>query len=173
MRRKEGELLKRRNKLATVVMSFLFIVSLWATQIFVARAQETDIPGYHEYVVTEDEVIDTWYGVLRGTYLRDGTSGLKKAGTAKVNVSGTTTAHSKCDSVRAAVYLDESSNGGSSFGTIGVYHFEEKNTASCHGSKANISVTKGWKYRVRGVHSVIEGSTVETIDTCTGTLTAS
>lgn len=161
-----------RKVRGTVATGFLLVIFIWGMQAFTSKAQIADIPGYHEYIETEEEVIDTWYGVLRGTYLKDGTSGLKRAGTAKVSVSGATTAHAVCDSIRAAVYLDESSDGGSSFGTIGIYHFEESNASMCYGSKANISVTKGWKYRVRGGHSAIKGSTVESTTTCTGTLTA-
>ena len=40
-------------------------------------------------------------------------------------------------------------------------------------SKANISVTSGWWYCVRGVHSVTEGSTTETTSTHTASLKAS
>lgn len=161
------------KRLIRMVVSLLLIVCLWNTQGLTSRAEETTVPGYHEYVVTEDEVIDTWYGIAKGTYLQGGISGLKKAGTGKVSVSGTTNARSVCDKVKVGVYLDESSDGGKNFGTIGVYHFEEQNTTSCHGSKANISVTSGWKYMVRGVHSVTEGSKTETSNTQTGVLTAS
>ena len=138
-----------------------------------ALAADTDMAGYHEYVTTEDEAIDHWYGVARGTYLKEGICGIKRAGTAKVSVSGTTTAHQICDSVKVAVYLDESSNGGSSFGTIGTYHFEETDTSSCHGSKTGISVTSGYYYRSRGVHSVTEKGTTETTSTCSSSLKAS
>lgn len=165
--------MQRVKKAVAGVISLLLVTCLWNQQVIVSNAEEVPLAGYHEYVTTEDEVIDTWYGIARGTYLRAGTTGLKKAGTGKVTVSGTTTAHSVCDEVKAGVYLDESSNGGSSFGTIGIYHFKEEESASCHGSKANISVTSGWKYRVRGVHSVIEGDVVETTSTSTGVLTAS
>ncbi len=136
-------------------------------------AADTDMAGYHEYVTTEDEAIDHWYGVARGTYLKEGICTIKRDGTAKVAASGTTTAHSVCDSVKVAVYLDESSNGGSKFGTIGTYHFEEKNTSSCYGSKSGISVTSGYHYRARGVHSVKKGSTQETTSTCSPTIKAS
>lgn len=132
-----------------------------------------DMAGYHEYVNTEDEAIDTWYGIARGTYLRDGTSGIKRSGTCLVSVSGTTNAHSVCDYVKVSVHLYESDAGGSNFGTIGNYYFQEKDSASCHGSKANISAIKGYKYYVKGVHTVIEGSTTETSSTKTGVLTAS
>ena len=155
------------KKRPILIISFLLMTFLWNTQILDSRAEEVDVPGYHEYVSTENEEIDNWYGVARGTYLQSGTSGLVKAGNGKVNVSGTTNAHSVCDKVKVGVYLDESSDGGKNFGTIGSYYYEEKNALSCYGSKSNISVTSGWWYCVRGVHSVTEGSTTETTSTQT------
>lgn len=160
-----------KKKIAMAMMGLMIIGGLCNVGTITSHAE--DMPGYHEYVNTEDEAIDTWYGIARGTYLKDGTSGILRAGTAKVTVSGTTTAYSKCDEVKAAVYLDESSDGGSHFGQIGSYYFCEENTTSCHGSKANISVTSGYKYRVRGVHSATKGSTTETTSTKAGVLTAS
>ena len=146
---------------------------LWNTNALTSCAEEVTPPGYHEYVTTEDEVIDTWYGIARGTYLQNGTSGLKDAGKGKVSISGTTNAHSVCDYVKVGVHLNESSDGGKNFGTIASYYFEEKNTSSCHGSKANISVTSGWWYNVHSVHSVIEGSVTETTTTQTYAMKAS
>ena len=159
-----------RRSLAIVCL--FFVICLWNTQVLTSRAEEITPPGYHEYITTENGVIDTWYGIARGTYLQSGTTGLVSAGSGKVNVSGTTNAHSVCDKVKAAVYLDESDDGGKSFGTIGSYYFEEQNTSSCHGSKANISVTSGWWYYVRGVHTVTEGSTTETTTTQTKAMKA-
>lgn len=165
-----------RNVMRTTgmaIMGILFVFCLWNTQFLTSNAEEVIVPGYHEYVITEDEVIDNWYGIARGTYLQNGTSGLKDAGKGKVSVSGTTNARSVCDKVKVGVYLDESLNGGSSFGTIGSYYFEEQNALSCHGSKTNISVTSGRWYMVRGVHSVTEGSTTETTSTQTYAMKAS
>lgn len=161
------------KKIAIGTVCFLFVIGLWNAQTFTSRAEEDTMPGYHEYLTTENETIDTWYGIARGTYLEGGISGLKKSGTGKVDVSGTTNARSVCDKVKVAVYLDESDDGGKSFGTIGSYYFEEQNSTSCYGSKANISVTSGWWYCVRGVHSVTEGSTTETTSTHTASLKAS
>ena len=119
------------KKTGMVVMSFLFAICVWNTQILDSNAEEVTVPGYHEYITTEDEVIDTWYGIARGTYLESGISGLKDAGKGKVSVSGTTTAHSVCDKVKVGVYLDESTDGGKSFGTIGTYHFERPFQVLC------------------------------------------
>lgn len=159
--------MKRVKKIVTVIISLFLVICLWNAQSLTSEAEEIEVPGYHEYITTEKEAIDNWYGITRGTYLQSGTSGLVDAGKGKVNVSGTTNAHHACDKVKVGIFLDESDDGGKSFGTIGSYYFEEQNTASCYGSKSNISVTSGWWYCVRGVHSVTEGSTTETTSTQT------
>lgn len=165
--------MKRIGKVSLAICGFLFIFSLWNTEIIVSHAKEANTPpGYHVYTITDEESIDTWYGIARGTYLQSGTVGLQNAGKGKVNVSGTTNAYSICDEVKAAVYLDESVNGDTGFGTIGSYYYSEKNTSSCHGSEANVSVTSGWWYSVRGVHTVLEGSVMESIDTQTKAMEA-
>lgn len=165
--------MKSFRKLYLTFLCFMLMAILWVPAKLVVNAEETVIPGYHEYIETGTERIDHWYGIARGTYLRDGTSGIKDAGSGRVSVSGTTTAHKICDTIRASVYLDESSDGGKTFGQIGSYYFSEQNTSSCHGSKANISVTTGWYYMVRGGHSATKGSTTEMITTRTGALKAS
>lgn len=154
-----------KNRAITAIVSIAFLSVLWISPVVTVNAEEIEPAGYHEYIVTDEEAIDHWYGISRGAYLREGICGIKKAGTAKMSVSGTTTAHSVCDTVKVGVYLDESSDGGSSFGSIGSYYFSESNASSCYGSKANISVTSGWWYRSRAVHSVTKGSTTETMST--------
>lgn len=161
------------KKIVLASMCLLLGVFIWNDQELISRAEDIMPPGYHVYTTTEDEVIDTWYGIARGTYLANGTAGLVDSGKGKVNVSGTTNAHSICDKVKVGVYLDESTNGTSGYGTVGSYYYEAENARSCHGSKANISVTSGWWYMVRGVHSVTEGSTTETTSTQTYAMQAS
>lgn len=161
------------KKAITVAICFLMVACLWNIQTLTSQAEEVVVPGYHKYVTTEKEAIDNWYGIAKGTYLQSGTSGIVDAGKAKVSVSGTTNAHSVCDKVKVAVYLDESDDGGKSFGTIGSYYFERANASTCYGNKTNISVTSGWWYCVRGVHTVTEGSTTETTSTHTASLKAS
>lgn len=167
------EEIRSMKKTTIAIICFLIVACLWNTQVLTSQAEETTVPGYHEYVITENESIDNWYGIAKGTYLQSGTSGIANAGKGKVSISGTTNAHVTCDKVKVGVYLDESDDGGKSFGTVGIYHFEEQNTTSCYGSKSNISVTSGWWYCVRGVHSVTEGSTTETTSTQTKAMKAS
>lgn len=161
-----------KNRWKIIISPLAIMLGLWISLGTVSHAEEITVPGYHEYTETEEESIDHWYGIAKGTYLKEGICGIKRAGTGKVSVSGTTFAHSVCDKVKVGVYLDESSDGGKTFGQIGSYYFSESNTTSCHGSKANISVTSGRYYMARGGHSVTEGSTTESITTSTSALTA-
>lgn len=165
--------MKTNRRKISIICSLILIGILWMPVKLTVNAEEVVVPGYHEYTETENEKIDHWYGIARGTYLKDGTCGIKDAGKGKVSVSGTTTAHAVCDKVKVGVYLDESSDGGKSYGQIGSYYFSESNTSSCHGNKTGISVTSGRMYRARGGHSVTKGSTTEMIDTRSGGLIAS
>ena len=165
--------MKKVKKTVAVVISLFLMVCLWNVQGLTSEAEEIAVPGYHEYITTDKEAIDNWYGIARGTYLQSGTSGIVDAGEGKVNVSGTTNAHYVCDKVKVGVFLDESDDGGKSFGTIGSYYFERANASTCYGNKTDISVTSGWWYCVRGVHSVTVGSTTETTSTHTASLKAS
>ena len=168
--KKGGRMLK---KIFITCICFLFGFCIWNSQELIGQAEVVTPPGYHSYITTEDEVIDTWYGIAKGTYLINGTVGLVDAGKAKVNVSGTTNARSVCDEVKAAVYLDQSINGQTGYGTIGSYYYIAENARTCHGSEADVAVTSGWWYMVRGVHSVTEGSTTEITDTQTSAMQAS
>ncbi len=160
------------KKMKEVLLGLLSLAIIGSLSLTV-YAEEIEVPGYCEYTETEQESIVHWYGIARGTYLKEGICGIKDAGKGKVSVSGTTLAYKVCDTVKAGVYLDESSDGGKTFGQIGSYYFSENNTSSCHGSKTGISVTSGWCYMARGGHSVTKGSTTETITTHTGVLKAS
>ena len=162
-----------KKRVASALLSLVFMGSLWLPIGLVANAEEVVVAGYHEYTTTEEEAIDHWYGIARGVYLKDGTCGIVRAGKAKVSVSGTTNAHSVCDYVKVGVYLDESSDGGSHFGQIGSWYFSESQTSSCHGSKTDIPVTSGWRYAARGGHSVTKGSTTESTTTATDSISAS
>lgn len=165
--------MKIGRKAMSLVLSLGLMVILWMPAGFCVNAEELSVPVVHEYTTTEEEAIDSWFAISRGTYLREGICTVKRAGTGKVSVSGTTNAHSVCDKVRVSVYLDESSNGGSSFGQIGSYYFSESEASSCHGSQTNISVTSGWMYCARAGHSVTEGSTTESTTSNTNAITAS
>lgn len=159
----------RQKIIQSVVLGVLSVVMCFSVNVYPVCAKE--IPVYHEKIHTEDEAEDTWYSIARGAYLAYGTAKVKRAGTAKVSISGTTNATQVCDTLKLALYLDESSNN-SNYGTIGVYHYSSKNDVSVSGYETNIRVTSGYYYRARGVHSVTHKGTTETTDGCTDAITA-
>lgn len=165
--------MKKKMNEFTFLLSLVVVNVTWFFMETVVYAEEIEPAGYHEYVTTEEEAIDHWYGIERGTYLKDGICSITRSGTGKVSVSGTTTAHRVCDVIKVGVYLNESSDGGSSFGTIGSYYFSKDNASACYGSKTYISVTSGWYYYASAGHSATKGSTTEMMSTNTDAIKAS
>ena len=130
-------------------------------------AEEVTPAGYHVYDVQEDEATDIWYGISRGTYLHSGISKLKEGDTGYAVCSGHTLAHTDCDRVYVRIYLDQSDNGTSGWGTIDYWTGETFNAGSASASSGSYQVDRDKFYSVTGVHSVTEGETTETTGTCT------
>lgn len=160
----------RHKIILSVALELLSIVMCFSVIAFPVSAEEVAV--YHEKSYAEEQAEDTWYAVARGTYLNFGTTKVKRSGTGKVSISGTTNATRICDTLKLALYLDESSNN-SSYGTIATYHYSNKNDVSVSGYETDIRVTSGYYYSLRGVHSVTHNGTTETTDSCTDAITAS
>ncbi len=159
-----------QRRVLSVVCGLLSCIISFSVVVIPVSAEE--IAGYHEKTVTEEAAMDTWYSVGRGVYLAFGTAKIMRDGKAKINISGSTNAHRICEELNLALYLDESADN-KNYGTIGAYHYSEKNDASVSGYETGLRVTSGYYYSVRGTHTVVHGGTRETTDTCTDAITAS
>ena len=133
-------------------------------------ASEENLAGYHVYDVQDDEVSDTWYGIARGSYLQAGISKLKQGKTGYALCSGTTFAHRDCEELYVRIYLDQSDNGTSGWGTINYWTGREYNESYVVVSSSDYRIARDKYYRVKGVHSAFEGDIVETTTTCTNAL---
>lgn len=145
------------------------ILTLGSSLPVLAAEEEVIEPaGYHVYDSTEDSETDTWYGIARGSYLKSGTSKLSKKDSTHALCTGHTYAYSDCDRVYVRIYLDKSDTAASgSWGTVNYWTGTAKNATMASVSSGSYSVTKNKYYRVKGAHSVTEGSTTEATDTCT------
>ena len=161
------------NKMCSFFLSLMLVCGTWLPFTITVQTEEIEASGYYEYVETEKESITYWYGIARGTYLKEGICGIKDSGKGRISVSGTTFAHVVCDTIKVGIYLDESSDGGNSFDQIGSYYFSENDTATCYGSKTNISVTSGRWYVARGGHTATKGSITESTTTRTKAIKSS
>ena len=136
-----------------------------------ANAQETVYPkGHHTYTTTETSASDEWLADQRGTYLNSGTSVIVRAGTNKINISGATTAAQVCDKVRLVLFVERSTSYATGYSTYRTYTYTADNVYQLGKEISNITVERGYYYRVKGVHSVTENGVIEATDTLTDPL---
>lgn len=156
----------------TALLAVMGILTLGSSLPAMAADEEVIEPaGYHVYDSTEDSEKDTWYGIARGTYLKSGDSSITKKDSTHALCTGNTAAHIKADKVYVRVYLDKSDSGKSgTWGTVNYWTGRASNASLATVSSGSYSVTKNKYYRVKGAHSVTEGSTTEATDTCTNSL---
>ena len=153
------------KKLFSLILSVMILVSSLGGNV---QAAETIYPMvHHTYTSIEDFASDEWAVVQRGAYLMDGTSSIAKPDSKHINISGFTNATRTCDKVRLNLYVERSTSYATGYSTYKSYIYSAENVYQLAKEISNISVEKGYYYRVKGVHSVQEGSTIETTDSVT------
>lgn len=136
-----------------------------------AHAEETIYPrGSHSYTTTEDYASDEWTLDLRGAYLSGGTSVIAREGTNKISISGATNATQYCDKVVLVLNVERSTSYGTGYSTYRSYTYTANDVYQLGKEISNITVERGYYYRVKGIHSVTHGGVIETTDTLTNPL---
>lgn len=134
-------------------------------------AEEVTCPKVvHTYTSTGDMAEDAWVSVLRGAYLGYGSSTIARKDSSHINISGTTTATRKCDKLCLTLYVERSKSYATGYSTYKYYDYTVSDEFELAKEISNIYVERGFYYRVKGVHSVTEGSTTETTDSVTDPL---
>ena len=153
------------KKLFGLMLSVMIFATCLGARV---QAAETIYPMVqHTYTATEDFASDDWMTVQRGAYLGNGTSSISKPDSTHINISGCTNATRTCDKVRLNLYVERSTSYATGYSTYKSYIYSADNAYSLVKAVSNISVEKGYYYRVKGVHSVQEGSTIETTNSVT------
>lgn len=153
------------KRLFTLVLSMALILGCFQMNAF---AQETSYPKVsHTYTTTEDFASDDWVVDQRGAYLLDGTSSIAKPDSTHANISGCTNATRTVDTVRLTLYLERSTSYGTGYSTYKTYSYSSNNVYQLAKEISNISVERGYYYRVVGVHSVTHNGTIECTDSVT------
>lgn len=138
------------------------------------------IPAYAEeavyseagsaYAITE-VLTDTGRAAApRGAYLLDGTSSIARESTTKINISGCTNATKVCDKVVLTLYVERSTSYATGYSTYKKYHYTAEDVYALVKGVSNITVERGYYYRVAGVHSVTHNGKTETTDSVTNPL---
>lgn len=147
-------------------ISFLLALALFVTGSFFmqvdVRAEGVEQDVDFSSLLTEDALIGYAELTTRGVYLTEGVSVINDAGGGKIGAGGITNAAVRCNvSVNAIVERKE----GSSWYRVKSWTTTNTNAYTAVISKT-LSVTSGYWYRVRSLHSA--GS--DTSSSCTGTL---
>lgn len=149
---------------------FALVGLMLAGSSLTVSAEAEEPAGYHVYETQEDETTDTWYGTARGAYLQAAVAKLTHGKTGCAVCSGTTFAHRDCEELYVRIYLDQSDNGTSGWGTINYWTGRAYNDSVARVSTDDYKITLDKYYRVKGAHSVFESDKVETTTTCTNAL---
>lgn len=151
------------------ILTLLLSVTLLAGALGMnASAQEATWPKVtHAYTTTEDYASDEWSTDQRGAYLGTGVSVIARESVNKINISGSTNATRVCDKVILTLFVERSTSYATGYSTYKTYHFSAENVYQLVKEISNISVERGYYYRVHGVHSVTENGTIETTNSVT------
>ena len=153
------------KRLLSLVLCVLLSVGCFGVNTF---AEEATYPRVsHVYTTTEDFASDDWSVDQRGTYLSNGMSSITREDSTHINISGATNATRSCDKVILTLYVERSTSYATGYGTYKTYHYTAEDVYSLAKEISNIKVDKGYYYRVKGVHSVTEGSVTETTNSVT------
>ena len=151
------------------ILSLMLSVALLAGCFgFNVRAEETTYPmAIHELTTTEDFASDDWRVSQRGAYLLNGTTAIVREDSNHINISGCTNATRVCDEVTLKLYVERSTSYATGYSTYKYYTYTSDNVYQVAKEISNIAIERGYYYRVKGVHSVLEGSTRETTNSVT------
>lgn len=154
-----------------LLMMFLSVTLLVGTLGMNASAQETIYPKVtHTYTTTETFASDEWLTDQRGAHLNGGTSVIAREGVNKISISGATNASHVCDRVVLTLNVERSTSYATGYSTYKTYSFSEEDVYKVGREIANITVERGYYYRVYGIHSVTKDGVIETTDSLTNPL---
>lgn len=153
------------KKLLSLALSVMLLLGCFNLNVC---AEETTYPKVsHIYTATEDFASDEWSVAQRGAYLGNGVSSITRADSTHINISGDTTATQTCDKIILTLYVEQSESYATGYSTYKTYTYTATNAYQLAKAVSNIKVETGYYYRVKGVHSVTEGSVTETTDSVT------
>lgn len=151
-----------KKKLTMLLLTIVLCLSSIYVIDIKANAEDIGEEVEYESLLTEDALIGYAELKTRGVYLVDGTSTINDAGGGKIGAGGATTAASYCK-VSVNVVVERKVDGS----WVRVTSWTATNSSALFVTTGKtISVSSGYYYRVRCVHS----ASSDTSSSCTGAL---
>lgn len=148
-----------------IVLSAVLLVQGVSLPVKAAESNELQTGGTYE--IMEQSTNEERTVTPRGAYLSNGMSCIARAGTKLINISGMTNAKKVCDKLILTLYVERSTSYATGYGTYKSFHFTANNVYQLAKEISNISIERGYYYRVKGVHMVTNNGVSETTDSVT------
>lgn len=155
------------RKMLTLLLCVCLLMGGSVLPVYAEEAETVFPKVFHVYTSEADTASDEWSTAQKGAYLGNGISSIARAGSNKINISGSTNATQYCDKVWLTLYVERSTSYSTGYSTYKSYYYSAENVYQLVKEVSNITVERGYYYRVYAVHSVKEGSKTETTDSLT------
>lgn len=149
-------MLKAATKTIVGILFLALSLTLICPNINYAHENDEKIDGSRLTNLSESEGV--YLPLVRGTYLKGGTSRLADIGGGIVALSGSTTAYVTVNTISVSIFIERYSNGTWKYMNSWVANKSNDYVVT---KNLNISVSKGSYYRAKGSHTIIKGSKKE------------
>lgn len=136
-----------RKRYLSLVCVIALLVSVFGVNVQASEQMMVD----GSYLTQDEQSVGEAVLIMRGEDLQAGTSKVSKASSTAINAGGTTSARHTVSRIGIGVVVERLKVGSSTWSYYKTWQVEKANTSFLSTSK-NLTVPKGYYYRVRSTH---------------------
>lgn len=146
-----------KKRIFSMLVSLSIFCGIFSVSVANVHASENELQKVDgSYLTMEDYSRGTSSGKERGEHMMTGECSISKAGRDEIYCYGATTANHEVDRLIVLVYVDQYQEDTEKWGQIDGWVEEANNDYFVHTDKT-LEVDRGYYYRVRADHFVVEG----------------
>lgn len=146
-----------KKRIFSMLVSLSIFCGIFSVSVANVHASENELQKVDgSYLTMEDYSRGTSSGKERGEHMMTGECSISKAGRDEIYCYGATTANHEVDRLVVLVYVDQYQEDTEKWGQIDGWVEEANNDYFVHTDKT-LEVDRGYYYRVRADHFVVEG----------------
>ena len=146
-----------KKRIFSMLVSLSIFCGIFSVSVANVHASENELQKVDgSYLTMKDSSRGTSSGKERGEHMMTGECSISKAGRDEIYCYGATTANHEVDRLIVLVYVDQYQEDTEKWGQIDGWVEEANNDYFVHTDKT-LEVDRGYYYRVRADHFVVEG----------------
>lgn len=147
-----------KKRMLSIVTSLAILCGIFSISVTSVQASENELRKVDGSYLTTDEYSEghSSNSIFRGIHMMDGECSISKAGRDEIYCYGATTANHEVDYLAVIVYVDQYQEDIDKWAQIDSWVVEENDNYFVHTDKT-LEVPRGYYYRVRADHFVVEG----------------